>query len=91
MDRELAPHVLPGATGTFTATCTDAIDVADNPQAAPAAVTARAFQCSIKPPRAVRTGKSHPYLITATENLGAGSHAAPAVGHAVNPEIIYFS
>jgi len=151
-------------TGTFTATCSGAIDVAGNPQAAPVAVTytvvygfsgfvapkakstlsksrtitvefrlsdaagapiapslaaalakagkvrvtlgrgavnavsaackwntaARAFQCSIKPPRAVRTGKSHPYLITVTENLGAGSRAAPAVRHAVNPEVIYF-
>jgi len=50
----------------------------------------KVFQCSIKTPHAVRTGKSHPYRITATENLGAGSHAAPAVSHGVNPEVIYF-
>ncbi len=48
------------------------------------------FQCGIKTPHGLRTGKSHPYSITATENLGIGTRAAPAVGHAVNPEIIYF-
>jgi hypothetical protein len=50
----------------------------------------RAFLCSITPPHTVRAGKSHPYWITATENLGACSHTAPAVGHAVDPEVIYF-
>jgi uncharacterized protein YjbI with pentapeptide repeats len=151
-------------TGTFTATCTGALDVAGIPQAAPVAVTytvvygfsgfaapkpkstlsksgtitvefrlsdargtaiapslaaalasagrvratlsgpgisavtaeckwntaKRAFQCIIKLPHTVRTGMSHPYRITATENLGAGSHTAPAVSHAVDPEVIYF-
>jgi uncharacterized protein YjbI with pentapeptide repeats len=50
----------------------------------------KVFQCSIKTPHGVRTGKSHRYTITAAENVGAGSRAAPAIPHAVNPEVVYF-
>jgi len=48
------------------------------------------FRCSIKTPAGLRTGKSHRYLVTATENLGGGAVTAPATGHAVNPEYVYF-
>lgn len=48
------------------------------------------FQCSIATPGGVRKGKSHPYRITALENVGVGLVAAPTVGRAVNPEVVYF-
>jgi uncharacterized protein YjbI with pentapeptide repeats len=48
------------------------------------------FQCSIKTPRAVAAGRSHPYAITVTESVGTGHVAAPAVGRGRNPETVYF-
>jgi hypothetical protein len=51
----------------------------------------RFFQCSIKTPTRLRTGPANPYLITAFENVGAGSVRAPAVGKATpNPETVFF-
>jgi len=49
-----------------------------------------AFQCNIKTPSGLKTGTTNPYTITATENLGGGFIAAPAVGTALNPETVYF-
>ncbi len=48
------------------------------------------FQCSITRPSGAKTGKSHPYTITATENVGTGLVTAPAIGNAADPETIYF-
>jgi hypothetical protein len=50
------------------------------------------FQCNIKAPRGIRTGRANPYLITAFESVGAGSVRAPAVRRATtpNPEIVFF-
>jgi uncharacterized protein YjbI with pentapeptide repeats len=48
------------------------------------------FHCSIRTPHAVRAGRSHPYTITVTENVGAGPVAAPAVDRSHNPETVYF-
>jgi len=48
------------------------------------------FQCPIKTPSGVQTGTSHPYQITARENVGAGVVTAPVIGTAVNPETVYF-
>lgn len=52
----------------------------------------RFFHCSITTPRGVRTGRANPYLITAFENVGAGSVRAPAVRRATtsNPETVFF-
>jgi hypothetical protein len=52
----------------------------------------RFFQCKIKTPRGVRTGRVNPYLITAFENVGAGSVRAIAVLSAStpNPETVFF-
>jgi hypothetical protein len=52
----------------------------------------RFFQCNIKTPRGVRTGRANPYRITALENVGAGSVRAPAVRSATtsNPETVFF-
>ncbi len=47
-----------------------------------------AFECVIKIPGGVRTGKTR-YLISAMENVGTGFTMAPAVG-GVNPEPISF-
>jgi hypothetical protein len=51
----------------------------------------RFFQCNIKTPRGVRTGRANPYPITAFENVGAGSVRAPAVRGATtsNPETVF--
>ncbi len=48
------------------------------------------FQCSIKTPSGVQTGTSHPYKITARENVGTGLVTAPVIGTAANPETVYF-
>jgi hypothetical protein len=48
------------------------------------------FQCNVKAPSGVLTGTSHPYSITAAENVGFGFVTAPAVGTAINPETIFF-
>lgn len=48
------------------------------------------FTCAIKTPAGLRTGRSHRYIITATENLGSGARAVPAVGKSADPETIYF-
>jgi hypothetical protein len=48
------------------------------------------FQCTIRTPRGLLTGTSHPYTITASENLGGGFVTARPTGSAVNPEVIYF-
>jgi len=51
---------------------------------------ARSFRCSIKIPTKAKTGKAHPYSLTAAENLGTGFIKAPAAGNALNPETIFF-
>jgi hypothetical protein len=48
------------------------------------------FQCPIKTPAGVQTGTSHPYQITARENVGTGLVTAPAIGTAADPETVYF-
>jgi hypothetical protein len=48
------------------------------------------FQCNVKAPSGVLTGTSHPYSITAMENVGFGFVTAPAVSPAINPETIFF-
>jgi hypothetical protein len=50
----------------------------------------RFFLCKIKTPRGVRTGRA--YLVTAFENVGAGSVRAPVVRSATtsNPETVFF-
>ena len=52
----------------------------------------RFLQCNIKAPRGVRTGRANPYLISAFENVGAGSVRSPAVRSATtsNPETVFF-
>jgi len=52
--------------------------------------SAKAIQCSILRPRRLRTGKSHKYTITVTENLGSGFLTAPADAYSENPEPVYF-
>jgi uncharacterized protein YjbI with pentapeptide repeats len=49
--------------------------------------TAKIFQCAIKTPKGIKTGKAAPYTITAYENVGPGFVPAPATA---NPETIYF-
>jgi hypothetical protein len=48
------------------------------------------FQCPIKTPSGVRTGHSHPYHISAMENVSTGLITAPVIGTAANPETVYF-
>ena len=48
------------------------------------------FQCTVKIPAAVRTGKTSPYSITAQEKLGTSFARAPANGTTANPETVYF-
>jgi hypothetical protein len=52
----------------------------------------RFFQCTIKTPTRVRTGRANPYRITAYENVGAGPVRCPAVRSATtpNPETVFF-
>ncbi len=52
--------------------------------------TARVFNCTIKIPAGVQTGKSHRYSITTTENLGTGFIRVPVVAKKANPEVIHF-
>jgi uncharacterized protein YjbI with pentapeptide repeats len=49
----------------------------------------RYFNCSVKTPPAVKTGKS--YQLKVTENVGTGFVTAPVIGKAVNPEVISFT
>jgi hypothetical protein len=51
---------------------------------------ATVFDCVIKIPNGINTGKAHPYWITVSENGGHGFKTAPANGGTVNPEYIYF-
>jgi uncharacterized protein YjbI with pentapeptide repeats len=53
--------------------------------------TARSFQCTIRTPAGIRTGRANRYSITAGENPGGGFATTPPVGTAVDPEGIYFS
>lgn len=48
------------------------------------------LECVITRPVHIRTGRSHKYTITATENLGTGSVTAPADAYSQNPEPVYF-
>jgi len=48
------------------------------------------FRCTLKTPAKAKTGRSQKYKITAWEDVGTGFVAAPAVGKAVNPEIVHF-
>jgi len=48
------------------------------------------LECVIVRPRKIRTGRSHRYWITVTENLGSGFVTAPADAASENPEPIYF-
>lgn len=52
--------------------------------------TSSYFQCLITTPSGVQTGTSHPYKITARENVGTGLVTAPAIGTTKNPETVYF-
>jgi predicted outer membrane repeat protein len=45
------------------------------------------FQCNIKTPSGLHTGKTNPYQITVYENTGGGFAKAPGTA---NPETIYF-
>jgi hypothetical protein len=45
------------------------------------------FQCNLKTPSGLKTGKANPYQITVSENLGGGFVPAPGTA---NPETIYF-
>jgi uncharacterized protein YjbI with pentapeptide repeats len=49
---------------------------------------ARYFRCSIRTPAKVKAGKA--YKLSAAENVAAGFVAAPVIGKAANPEVIYF-
>jgi uncharacterized protein YjbI with pentapeptide repeats len=51
---------------------------------------AKVFDCVIKNPSGIKTGKAHPYWITASENGGHGFKTAPPDRGTVNPEYIYF-
>lgn len=46
--------------------------------------------CLIGIPTAVRTGSAQKYTLTATEDVGTGFLAAPAVGGTADPEVIHF-
>ncbi len=48
------------------------------------------LQCVIVRPRQIRTGRSHQYSITVTENLGSGFVTAPPDAAAENPAPFYF-
>jgi hypothetical protein len=48
------------------------------------------FLCNIKTPTAVRTGRSNPYTISATEKIGDAVVLAIPIGRALNPTTIYF-
>jgi hypothetical protein len=52
--------------------------------------SAREFQCLITRPRHIRTGRSHEYSITATENVGGGFVTVPPDALSQNPEPVYF-
>jgi hypothetical protein len=49
------------------------------------------FVCNIKTPTAVRTGRSNPYTISATEKIGNAVVVAFPIGRALNPASIYFN
>ncbi|MGO8958909.1 MAG: pentapeptide repeat-containing protein [Streptosporangiaceae bacterium] len=51
---------------------------------------AKYFQCTITRPRHIRTGKSHKYSITVTENLGGGFLTVPDDPFSQNPESVFF-
>jgi hypothetical protein len=51
---------------------------------------AKEFRCVITRPRHIRTGRSHKYSITATENVGGGFVTAPPNAVSQNPEPVYF-
>jgi len=50
----------------------------------------RYLRCQLPVPAGVRTGRTSDYTITAAEHLGAAFVTVPAVGGAVNPEVIHF-
>ena len=52
--------------------------------------SAKEFQCSITRPRHIRTGRTHKYSITATENVGGGFLTVPPDALSQNPESVYF-
>ncbi len=54
--------------------------------------TNHSYECNLKTPSGVKTGSSHPYYITAYEQVGASYLAAPlaASPRTPNPEIVYF-
>jgi hypothetical protein len=49
-----------------------------------------AFDCSLKVPKSVKTGKSRSYHLSAEENLGSGFIVAPVLKSAKNPTTIHF-
>jgi uncharacterized protein YjbI with pentapeptide repeats len=51
---------------------------------------AKEFSCVVKLPKGIKTGKAHPYWITASENFGHGFKTAPPNRGTVNPEYVYF-
>ncbi len=51
---------------------------------------ARAFTCTMRLPRGIRSGRGHAYSLQASEDVGARFTSAPGTGHGSNPEVIYF-
>ena len=51
---------------------------------------AREFSCVVKIPTGIKTGKAHPYWITAAETFGHGFKTSPPNHGTVNPEYVYF-
>jgi hypothetical protein len=53
---------------------------------------AHLFQCDLKTPRGVATGTSHPYYLTAYQQIGGAAVVIPpsATPRTPNPEIVYF-
>jgi uncharacterized protein YjbI with pentapeptide repeats len=51
---------------------------------------AKEFSCVVKIPTGIKTGKAHPYWITAAETFGHGFKTSPPNRGTVNPEYVYF-
>jgi hypothetical protein len=76
------------------------VTISANANGSPALATAacsytttnHSYECNLKTPSGVKTGSSHPYYITAYEQVGASYLVAPlaASPRTPNPEIVYF-
>jgi hypothetical protein len=53
--------------------------------------SAKEFQCVITRPRTIRTGQSHKYSMTVTENIGGGFLTVPPDALSQNPIPFYFT